>query len=230
MIILAADTGTPINTVCVARDGRILAETVALSGRRHSERLLETVDWTLAEAGVRFEDVDSLAVSVGPGSFTGLRVGVAAWKGLALGRGLPLVGVSTLDAMTRLGVFVDAVVCPLLDARMHEVFGAVYEFRGGVRVRLVPERVCPVDALLDHVPARTVFLGDGAALYEDAIRRRVPEAVFAPPHLSVPRASAVAVEAFDLLARGEPADPGAVNPVYLRQSQPEEARKEPTHP
>lgn len=223
MIILAADTGSPVNTVCVSRDGHILAETVALSGRRHSERLLETVDWVLAEAGLGLEDIEALAVSVGPGSFTGLRVGVATWKGLAVGRRLPLLGVSTLDAMTRVAVFQNGLVCPLLDARMKEVFGAVYSFHDGRREKLVPERVGPVESFLEEIPSPALFLGDGAALYAEVIRRRVPGAVFAPPHCSVPRASAVAAEALDLLARGAPADPGAVNPVYLRKSQPEEA-------
>jgi tRNA threonylcarbamoyladenosine biosynthesis protein TsaB len=223
MVILAADTSTPINTVCVSRDGRILAETVVLSGRKHSERLLETVDWVLSEADLTLDAVDTLAVSVGPGSFTGLRVGVAAWKGLALGANLPLMGVPTLDALTRLGAFRDGTVCPLVDARMHEVFGALYSFKEGVRSRLTPDRVCPVESILDEVDGPAVFLGDGAALYEETIRRRCPEAFFVPAHCSVPRASAVAAEALERLAAGEACDAAAVSPVYLRKSQPEES-------
>jgi tRNA threonylcarbamoyladenosine biosynthesis protein TsaB len=151
---------------------------------------------------------------------------VAAWKGLALGRRLPLLGVPTLDALTRVLPPHDGVVCALLDARMHEVFGAAYRFRGGARTKLIPDRVAPVEAVLAELPDGPVlFLGDGASLYENVIRERVPGAVFAPPHLSVPRASAVAAEAFDLLAAGATADAAAVSPVYLRKSQPEEATK-----
>lgn len=225
MVILAADTSTSINTVCLARSGHILAETVVLSGRKHSERLLETVDWLLAEAGLTLMQVETLAVSVGPGSFTGLRVGIATWKGLALAQGLPLVGVPTLDAMTRLGVFRDATVCPLLDARMHEVFGAVYSYRNGVRTKLTPDRVCSIDDFLSAVPEAPVFLGDGATLYADAIRRRFPEAFFAPEHCAVPRASAVAAEALQQLQDGASTDAGAVVPIYLRKSQPEEKKE-----
>jgi tRNA threonylcarbamoyladenosine biosynthesis protein TsaB len=225
MVILAADTSTSVNAVCVVRDGRILAETLVQSGRKHSERLLETVEWVLAEADLRPTDVDTLAVSIGPGSFTGLRVGVAAWKGLALGLGLPLVGVPTLDAMTRLGAFANGLVCPVLDARMHEVFGAVYSFQNGVRNKLTPDRVCPMERFLDDVPGPAVFLGDGASLYAEVIRQRLPEAVFANALCSLPRASAVALEAIDLLRNGASADARTVSPVYLRKSQAEEAQK-----
>lgn len=226
MIILAADTSTPINTVCVSRDGCILAETVVHAGRRHSERLLETVDWALQEADVSLDDVEALAISVGPGSFTGLRVGVATWKGLAFGRRLPLVGVPTLDALAGLVPLQEGLMCTLLDARMHEVFGAVYRFDNGIRTKLAPDRVCPVEAILEKIQGPALFLGDGAVLYEPVIRGDVPGAVFAPPHCSVPRASAVAVEAFRLMEAGAPTDAGGVNPVYLRKSQPEEALKE----
>ncbi|MDX9975042.1 MAG: tRNA (adenosine(37)-N6)-threonylcarbamoyltransferase complex dimerization subunit type 1 TsaB [FCB group bacterium] len=225
MVILAADTSTPVNTVCLSRSGQILAETVVLSGRKHSERLLETVDWVLSEGGMGLGQVDTLAVSVGPGSFTGLRVGIATWKGLALAQGLPLAGVPTLDAMTGLGVFTEGVVCPLLDARMHEVFGAVYAYRGGIRTKLTPDRVCSIDDFLNDVPDTAVFLGDGATLYADAIRKRFPQAFFAPGHCAVPRASAVAWEAFQRLEEGASTDAAAVVPIYLRKSQPEEKKE-----
>ncbi len=221
MKILAADTTTSINTVAVCHGDRLLAETVVDCGRGHSERLIDTVDWVLAEAGLKLGDLDALAVSIGPGSFTGVRVGVATWKGLALGQGLPLVPVPTLDAMTRLGAFHDGIVCPLLDARMKEVYGAAFRFTSGTREKLFDERAASIDAILDLVDETTVFLGDGAWLYRDRIRERLPRAVFAPAHCSVPRASAVAVEALALMEAGVCTDAALVNPVYLRQSQAE---------
>jgi len=223
--ILAADTSTSVNTVALWRDGAVLAETTAACGRRHSERLLLTVEWALGEAGLRLEDVDILAVSIGPGSFTGLRIGVAAWKGLALGMERPLLGVPTLDAMTRTSLFHDVLVCPFLDARMGEVYGAVYRYSGTVREKLTPDRVGVVEDLLSSLPAGPAwFLGDGAALYRERIAGRVPGALFATGALAVPRASAVAVEAAMLLEQGAPADPAAAAPVYLRQSQAETNR------
>lgn len=224
MRILAADTSTSVNTVAVCEDRRILAETYVLCGRSHAERLIQTVSWVLDEVSLDLRKMDALAVSIGPGSFTGLRVGVAAWKGLALGTGLPLVAVPTLDAMTRLGAFAAGTVCPMLDAKMREVFAAAFRFEDGRRERLMPDRVCPVEELLSDLDGPVLFLGDGADLYQDRIRSLMSGAVILGHLHRYPRASAVAAEAFDLLDAGCETDPARVAPVYLRASQAERAR------
>lgn len=225
MIILAADTGTSINTVAVCDGERLLAETIVETGRSHSEKLLLTVDWVLREAGLTLDKVEILAIGIGPGSFTGLRVGAATWKGLAFARNLPLVAVPSLDAMARLAPFHNEVVCPLLDARMREVFGAVYRFQDGRRRKLVADSVCCVNAILEQIPEPdAIFLGNGATLYRGRILEMIPGARFAPAACSVPRASAVAAEAVALLDMGISTDAAAVSPVYLRKSQPEEKK------
>lgn len=225
MKILAADTSTTINTVAVCEDGRILAETTVECGRKHTERLLETVNWVLGEAEKALDSLDALAVSVGPGSFTGLRVGIATFKGLAAGTGLPLAGVPTLDAMTRLVPLWDGIVCPLLDAKMGEVFGARYVLREGQREKLTDDMVCPVEEFLEGLSGSACFLGDGAELYRERIEAACPRAVFAPPICAVPRAAAVASEAEILLTANPRPDAAAVVPVYLRESQAERARE-----
>ncbi len=224
MIVLSADTSTPVNTVALMDDDHLLVETVVHCGRKHAERLLETVDWVLDEGGLALKDVQLLAVSHGPGSFTGLRVGISAWKGLALALSLPLVGVSTLDAIARLACAAQGTVCVLLDAKMKEVYGAVYEVRDGAVIKRAEDRVAPVHDLLSGLPQGTYFIGDGALLYLDDIRTSVPGALLAPAYLGVPRASTVAAEALSQWAAGVSGDAGAVNPVYLRKSQPEELR------
>ena len=225
MIVLAADTGTSINTVALCDDDRLLAETIVETGRAHSEKLLLTVDWVLQEANLTLDNVQMLAIGIGPGSFTGLRIGAATWKGLAFAKNLPLVAVPSLDAMTRLAPFHNDVVCPLLDARMHEVFGAVYRFQEGHRQKIVPDSVCPIGALLEQIPQPDpIFLGNGAVLYRDQILAALPRARFAQSNCSLPRASAVAAESFSLLAMGISTDAAAVSPVYLRKSQPEEKK------
>jgi tRNA threonylcarbamoyladenosine biosynthesis protein TsaB len=224
MRVLAADTTTSVNTVAVCDGPRLLAETVVDCGRTHTERLVGTVDWVLGQAGLALGDLDALAISTGPGSFTGLRVGVSAWKGLAMGTGLPLVPVATLDAMTNLRGFRNALVCPLLDAKMGEVFGAVYQFDESQRTRLTDARACPVEELVSALDGTVLFLGDGAVLYRDSITERVADAVFLPPSCGVPRASAVAQEALAMLEAGLPYPAEAVAPVYLRSSQAERAR------
>lgn len=221
MKILSADTATTILTVAVSEGEQVLAETVLRADRKHSERLLDTAHWVLSECGLTLDAVEALAISTGPGSFTGLRVGVSAWKGLALGADLPLVAVPTLDAMTRLGVSGDGLVCPLLDAKMGEVFGAVYRFEGGVRTKLAEDRVCPVEKLLEELDGSVLFVGDGAALYRERIKALIPGASFASSPCDFPRASAVALEAAFLLAQGVSTDPDSVSPVYLRKSQAE---------
>ena len=226
MLILSADTSTSYYSVAVCDEEHVLAELSVDGGRRHSERLIDGVDWVLQEARLELSDIELLAVAHGPGSFTGLRVGVSTWKGLALGARLPLVGVSTLDAMARLCVVSDGWVCPLLDAKMGEVFGAVYEFNGGRRRKAHSEVVCPVEDILNDLPNGVVFLGDGAEVYRDRIEDSFPGAVFAGGACRFPRASAVGAEALLASEQGASSDPGQVRPVYLRKSQAEEARLE----
>ena len=224
MKILGVDTSTPVNTVALCADGRILAETVVDCGRAHAERLMATVDWVLGQAGVPIDKVDLLAVSKGPGSFTGLRIGVAAWKGLALAGGLPMIGVPTLDAMTRIGAFHDCAVCPLLDAKMSEVFGAVFRFSASGREKIVDDCVAPIEQFLDRAPDDTIFFGDGAELYRDRIHSARPRATILGGAFRSPRASAVCFEAEALLALGCDTSAAEVRPVYLRMSQPEVIR------
>ena len=111
---------------------------------------METVDWVLDQAGIALTGLDALAISNGPGSFTGLRVGAAAWKGLALGNSLPLVAVPTLDAMTRLAPFNEGLLCPLLDAKMGEVFGALYRFDQTARTKLTPDQIQTITDWVDQ--------------------------------------------------------------------------------
>ncbi len=228
--ILSADTSTSINTVAVCEAEststapRLLAEVVIECRRLHAERLIATIDWVLREAGLGLDDINTLAVSNGPGSFTGLRIGAATWKGLAFAKHLPLVGVPTLDALTRNLHVCDGVVCAVLDARMKEVFGAVYRFSGGVRKTLTPDRVCPIESLLEGMNGPVHFLGDGASVYRERILACTPEPIFVPTYLALPRASSVAAEALAMLEHGASSDPALLHPVYLRASQPEMLR------
>ncbi|NUM56740.1 MAG: tRNA (adenosine(37)-N6)-threonylcarbamoyltransferase complex dimerization subunit type 1 TsaB [Candidatus Hydrogenedentes bacterium] len=228
MKTLGVDTSTPVNAVALCEGGRILVETHVDCGRAHAERLMATADWVLGEAGIGLEAVGMLAVSVGPGSFTGLRIGVAAWKGLALARGLPLAGVPTLDAMTRIGAFHDAIVCPMLDAKMGEVFAAAYRFGPTGREKLTADCVLPVDQVLAMTPVETIFFGDGAELYRERIHALRPNAVILGGEFRSPRASAVCLEAEDRVAHGCDTSAAAVKPVYLRMSQPEVLRAQTT--
>jgi tRNA threonylcarbamoyladenosine biosynthesis protein TsaB len=232
-LVLAADTSTATNSVALCRDSEILAETVLAGGRLHSERLIPTIDWLLAEAHVTLPEIDLLAVSIGPGSFTGLRIGAATWKGLALANGLPLIGVPTLDALTRLSAFPPpGYLAAVLDARMKEVFAAVYRYESGVRQEVIAPCACSpedliarIEQLPDFAPQSLGLVGDGATLYRERFQSHWPTVLLAEPTLGIPRASAVAQEALALHATGVTTDGGDVNPVYLRKSQAEVNRE-----
>jgi tRNA threonylcarbamoyladenosine biosynthesis protein TsaB len=223
MAVLAVDTSTPYATAAICAGGRIEAEIVADSSRLHAERLLAMLQGLLEHAGRRLGEVNLLAVTRGPGSFTGLRVGVATMKGLAFATGLPLVGVPTLDALSRCAL-VQGQVCCMLDARMGEVFGAAYLWDGGSRRRIIDEAVAPVGHFLERLCGPVCFIGDGASLYREEIGRALPEARFLPQPLNLPRGGAVAEEALALVAAGASSDAAQVEPVYLRKSQAEQAR------
>lgn len=234
-IILACDTSTRHCAVSLCRVADkegvldVLADFCVERHKLHAERLLDSVYQILEAASCALEEVTCLAVASGPGSFTGLRVGLATWKGLAFALRLRLVAVPTLDAMARLFPIPDGLVVPLLDARMKEVFGAIYRFTDGVREKVIPERVCPVRDLLacDYAKEKPlVLLGDGVQRYEPEILALVPHAYLAPPECGTPRADTVAAEAYAMLRSGAcVTDPALAAPCYLRASQAEQARE-----
>lgn len=224
MFILGVDTTTDYLSVAVCEDAAMCAETTFRAGRTHAERLVDAIDQTLNRAGISLSELDLLAVAHGPGSFTGLRIGVSTMKGLALGAAKPLVGVSTLDAMTRCIAMPSGIVCPLLDARMDEVYGAAYRFADGQREKIHDEIVGPVEGLLKDLPDPVTVFGEGAAAYRKRITVARPDAQLLTEMFNPPRGAAVAQEALSLHQQGANADAGLVRPVYLRKSQPEEAR------
>jgi tRNA threonylcarbamoyladenosine biosynthesis protein TsaB len=225
MLILAADTSTDWLSVALWRDGKTLTEFSEHMPRRHSEMLLEITREIMVRAGIALGDVDRFAVTHGPGSFTGVRIGVSTWKGLACAAQKPLVGVSTLEAMALGAPSAHPNICPMLDAKMAEVYAACYR-RDGERMETVrPESAIAPTALLNGVFPGTVFLGDGALLYADAIRERSPKADILGEEYAFPHAAAIAA----LAARADidVAQRDAVKPIYLRRSQAEELRANP---
>lgn len=224
-LVLATDTSTAVNTIALVKDAKVIAELSVNVPNRHAERLIGMTDGLLKETGIALQEVDIFAVSIGPGSFTGLRIGVSSWKGLAFGCDKPLVGVCSLDALARSCGIHNGRVAVVIDARMKEVYGAVYRIENGRKTIGFPMQVGPVEALLEKAGTVEFVVGDGAIVYRDRILACAPEIKFANVLNNYPRAGAVALEAVELLAGGASGDPGAVSPVYLRQSQPEEARK-----
>jgi len=171
MKILAIDTSALVATAALCEDDTPIAVYSQKSGLTHSATMLPIVKNILDNTNTSVDDIDLFAVSEGPGSFTGIRIGVATVKGLAFGKNKICIGVSTLEAMARtIGAFcTDAVVCPVMDARRNQLYNALFEYRGGKLLRLTPDRTVTSDALAEELEAMdrpVFFVGDGYHIME----------------------------------------------------------------
>jgi len=211
MKVLAIDTTSERESVALADDLVLLAETrVRAAG--HSRQVLSAVEFVLRAAGVAAGDVEGYAVTLGPGSFTGVRVGLSTVQGLALASGRPCLGVSTLDVLAAAITGEAPTLVPMVDAaRGGQVFAAPYD--GDAR-RLEDPRSEAADAILERVSGPVAVVGDGADRYADAIRTRRPEVLF--PRRDLYLAGVLARLAAPRLAAGEGMAPGALRPLYLR--------------
>jgi tRNA threonylcarbamoyladenosine biosynthesis protein TsaB len=217
--ILALETATRCCSVAVRVGERLAAETTAVSERTHSAHLMTMVRETLKTADVALPAIDGFAVSLGPGSFTGLRIGISTVQGLAFAAGKPCVGVSSLEALALQGLPWPHGICALMDARKGEVYAGFYRERDSRLERLAPEKVAPLTVVLHAIHTPHLFIGDGAVLYRDAIRSSLGElAHFVPPERNLPRAGMVARLAQPPLCAGQAVDPARLIPRYLRQS------------
>jgi len=234
MLILTIETATPVERVAVVRDGNVLAELTDTVGRGHTEKLLGAVEDVLGRSGEALADLDAVAVSIGPGRFSGLRVGLATAKGLSAASGVPVVPVPTLDALAESARPFRGLVCPALDARRGEVYAALFRMRevsegaaGGApeaaRERLLPDSAVPPAELAANVLAAAggedvLFLGSGAFEYVEELRSAMGGA-FVRPDDAVRQPTPAAMAAIVGL---DPAGlPGAseartLEPVYLR--------------
>jgi tRNA threonylcarbamoyladenosine biosynthesis protein TsaB len=205
--------------VGVARDGAVLAEAVHREVRSHADTLPTLVERVLTEAGCAIEDLDALAVSIGPGSFTGLRVGLALAKGIAFAGDLPLAPVPTLEALAWVaGATSGETVCAALDARKREVYAAFFRIDAGGRpCRLTPDAALPPAVLAARLDRGTILVGDAAQVYADVLGPRVTLRPFESHH---PRGGVVARLGTERLLAGEAIRPaaglGALEPVYVR--------------
>lgn len=199
----------------MTRDGVVLAEAAEATRGSHVTGLPALVERTVAGAGLAMADVQAVAVSIGPGSFTGLRVGLAFAKGLVFAGGLPLVAVPTLEALAFVAEAPPGTtVCAALDARKREVYAALFRVDAGGRpVRLTPDRALAPEALARELRPGCVLVGDGAEAYADALAAAGDVRPFAT---HPPRGGVVARLGEERLRAGDAADPGTLEPAYVR--------------
>ena len=220
MRVLGIDTSTQCGSVGLIEDQQILCEYVLNRKMSHSERVLKTIDRGLEDSGVSIGKIDGFAISIGPGSFTGLRIGVSAVKGLAFATGKPVAGVSTLDALAQNVRYSPYLICPLLDARKGEVYTALYRNTGkeGL-IKLVSEMAIKPADLLGRIEEKALFLGNGVYPYGDLIRRELRDmAHIAPSPFNFVHGTVVAQLGRQNLEKGQYLDLEGFTPQYLRKS------------
>lgn len=222
MIILAMDTSAKAASVCLADEDKIIGEFFINTGLTHSQTLMPMAEQLCANSGIPISAVEAVAVNAGPGSFTGVRIGVAAAKGLAFKNSLPCVAVSTLESMAYNFLGFDGVVCALMDARCSQVYNAMFRVRGETVERLCGDRAISLSDLkleLQNNTEKTVLVGDGAAICCKSLENP-PENVFLAPVNKINQtASGVACAAFRLIKQGLTLSPAELMPMYLRLPQ-----------
>ncbi len=218
MIVLGLDTSTRAGSVALMDENGLLGEYFLGAGPPHSERLLFMLDELLGRAGLDFKEIDGLAVAVGPGAFTGLRVGISVAKGLALGRRMPLLPIPTLDALALAIPYSNDLICPILDARKKQVYTALYIWEGEDLTKLTPDLLLTPVELAAKITKPVVFLGDALAVYGEFLCDALKgSARLAPAHLCLPRASRVAQLGLRELKAGRSVSAQELVPTYVRR-------------
>lgn len=222
MNILAVDTSAVTASAAVMRDGLIAGQASFTNGLTHSQTIMPMVDYVLKGAGLTAADIDLFAVSNGPGSFTGLRIGVGTVKGLAYARGKDCVGVSTLKALAHNIAPTDRLIVPIMDARRNQVYTAAYRYEGGKLAEVSAPEAMGIDELCGSITGSVIFVGDGVAPYRSKITELLgSRADFAPPQLCLQSAASVCAAALEEV----PVSPQELSVIYLRKPQAERERE-----
>lgn len=224
-VILAVDTSAKPVSCALIKDGRILGNYYSNSGLTHSQTLMPMIEHLLSITGVTMDTLDAVAVNAGPGSFTGVRIGVSAVKGLAFTRNLPCISVSTLESMAENVTIVgDCVVCGVMDARCSQVYTALFEKRDGCTYRISEDAAITIDVLcqrLKDIDRPIVLVGDGSEICYDRLKDAVPQLYLSTPSIRFQNAASTAVVAERKYLAGDTVSAAELLPVYLRLPQAE---------
>ena len=219
-VILAFETSGMCGSVALVSDGLCIGEYSLNSKLTHSRRLLNGIERLMTDAGIGWDQIDALAVSSGPGSFTGLRIGLSTAKGLAMATGKVLIGVPTLDGLASQFACMDSLICPILDARKKEVYAALYRTGNKGQINRISEyMVIRPEMLAEKIVEKTVVAGEGAALYGDILKKAANGLVtIALPEIHFARAASTGMVGVQKWKEKEFLDPAAAVPIYVRPS------------
>jgi len=217
MKILAIDTSTEVLSLAVTEDKALITEFRSNIKRAHAEKLIPAIDWVLSQAQVAVGQIDCFAIAVGPGSFTGLRIGLAAVKGLAFSTGAPVVSVPTLDAFAFQARFWSGYICPLVKAQADEGYTALYQFEKNTLIRREDYRLITLNDLNQIIKEKTLLINFGMKDVADAIRGGLAEQVtIAPPEFSLSSGYAIALLGYEKASRNEFENIDTLEPFYLK--------------
>lgn len=223
MTILAVDTSTLVSSIALLRNDILLAEFTLQIRKTHSEQLMPHISQLFEFAGLSLSDLQAVAVSSGPGSFTGLRIGLATAKALAYARRVKLIGVPTLEALAYACPVPGVYVAPLMDAQKDNVYQAVYTWEKQQLIEVAAVKVSSIEETVRELallPKPVMVLGEAALLYRKELSTAA-NVIFLPPHLAIARAANVALRGAELLAAGIEHDVMELEPLYIRRSEAE---------
>lgn len=225
MRILAVDTSTNVASVAILEDDVIIGEYNCNKGKTHSQKLMPMIQSLLEKVNLCATDIDAFSASIGPGSFTGLRIGVTTIKAMAFAAGKPVISVYTLDALAYNMSMSKALICPIIDARNNQVFTAIYRFVDGKLERLTEYlgiHINELSGIIRSMEGEVIFLGDACNMHRDYFTAELGNRIsIAPPNLAQASASSVALQARISFLDGKLENCYDMVPFYLRKSQAE---------
>lgn len=232
MNLLAIDASGVAGSVAYLKEGKLAGEYYFCDKLTHSQTIMPMLEHMKSLIQIDLKEVDAVAVTSGPGSFTGLRIGVTAAKALALALEVPIVGVPTLDVMAQAIPFTEHYICPIMDARRNQVYTALYQWQNGKLKRLSDYMAIDLTeyahSLKTQREGKIIFLGDGVQVYKEALVEVLgkEKVLFAPSFCNLQHASVLAAVAEQLYKEGKSEDPSTFVPMYLRKSQAEREKEE----
>ncbi len=223
MIVLSIDSSSKVATVALLNDDTLLGEYVINDKREHSVLLMPMIENLLKDCELTINDIDGFVVSKGPGSFTGLRIGMATIKGLSFGANKPYISLSSLDGLAYSLSYFNGIICPIMDALRENVYTALYKNEDGEFKNIMEPTPMELPDLLEMLKEKNeevIFTGDGLLKHKEYIKVNFPNAKFASNHVSLTRASSIGELGLNLLKQGIKDDPNSA-PVYLKKPQAE---------
>ncbi len=224
MLVLSVDSSSSTATCALVKDTEVLGEINLNNKKQHSVILMDLIDTLLKEYNIEINSLDGFVISRGPGSFTGLRIGMATLKGLAFGSNKPLTSISTLDALAYNVVSFSGIICPIIDALRDNVYTCLYKSENNFLSSLIEENCLSIKELVDTLKGKNlpiIFVGDGVYKHREYLKENLPNAFFAPNHSNFPKASSVGELGVKKFKDGIVEDLNSITPVYLRKSQAE---------